>query len=119
VKKYFLLSSTAVLITPLVVLAQADDLFEAVIIIGGLVQIAIPIAVALALLFFFWGLAKYILSAGSEDAATRGRDIMIWGIIALFVIVSIWGLVAVLANTFEVQRGGGITPPQLKIELNN
>ena len=111
------LAVSALFFVPYLALAQADDLFDAVIIIAGLVQIAIPIAVALALLFFFWGLANYILSAGSEDAATRGRDIIIWGIIALFVIVSIWGLVAVLVTTFGVQSGGGITPPQLEVNL--
>ena len=45
-------------------------------------------------------MAKFILAAGSEEGRKEGRNIMIWGIIALFVIVSVWGLVQVLNNTF-------------------
>ena len=51
----------------------------------------IPIAFSLALLFFFWGVALYIRSAGSEKE--EGRNIMVWGVVALFVMSSIWGLV--------------------------
>ncbi len=51
----------------------------------------IPIVFSLALLMFFWGVVKYIKNEGQgkED----GRRIMIWGIIALFVMSSVWGLV--------------------------
>ncbi len=60
----------------------------------------------LALIFFFWGLAKYILSAGDEEKKTEGRNIMIYGVIALFVMVSVWGLTTLLGNTFGVTGGG-------------
>lgn len=30
---------------------------------------------------------------------------MIWGIIALTVMVSVWGLVAILGNTFNINTG--------------
>ena len=51
----------------------------------------IPIAFTLSLLYFFWGVAKYIKSEG--DGKEEGKKIMIWGIVALFVISSVWGLV--------------------------
>ena len=64
---------------------------------------AIIIAIGLAIVFFFWGLAKYILlNAGDEEKKKEGRNIMIWGVIALFIMVSIWGIVSVLADTFGV-----------------
>ena len=42
-----------------------------------------------------------------EDKET-GKQIMIWGIIALFVMVSVWGLVNVLSNTTGI--GGAAAP---------
>lgn len=69
---------------------------------GDIISIATPIVVALALLFFFWGLAMYIMNSGDEEKKAEGRNIMLWGIIALFVMVSVWGLVQMLSNTFGV-----------------
>mgnify|MGYP001276423118 CR=1 FL=1 len=80
------------------------DIVDIVGVVGQLIRTATPIVVALALLYFFWGLAKYILAAGDEEAKTEGRSIMIWGIIALFVIVSVWGLVGVLNTTFGIDQ---------------
>jgi hypothetical protein len=56
----------------------------------------IPLAFSLALLFFFWGMAKYIRKSGDEKE--EGRKIMVWGVIALFVMSSIWGLVFFIRN---------------------
>jgi hypothetical protein len=58
------------------------------------------LVLALALLFFFWGVAKFILNADNDEKRTEGKKVMIWGIIALFVMVSVWGLINILANTF-------------------
>ncbi|MBI5004835.1 MAG: hypothetical protein HZC04_01455 [Candidatus Lloydbacteria bacterium] len=63
----------------------------------------IPILVTLALIAFFWGVTKYaIKGADDEKEREQGKQIMIWGIIGLFVIVSVWGLVAVVQNTFNL-----------------
>ncbi len=54
----------------------------------------------LALIYFIYGVAKYIMNAGDPEAQKEARSVMIWGIVALFVIVSVWGLITVLQNTF-------------------
>lgn len=52
---------------------------------------------ALGLLAFFWGLVRYIFKIGGDTkAAEEGRKLMIWGTLAIFVMVSIWGLVRLL-----------------------
>src|SRR3989344_7401167 len=53
--------------------------------------ILIPLAFMLALFFFFYGVAKYIWSAGTDK--DEGKKIMYWGVIALFVMSSIWGII--------------------------
>ncbi|MCH7597831.1 hypothetical protein IID27_02165 [Patescibacteria group bacterium] len=86
------------------VIASAQTVVTIVGTIGSLIVTITPVIVALALLYFFWGLAKYILAAGDEAAQGEGKRIMIWGIIALFVIVSVWGLVQVLNDTFGINQ---------------
>ena len=38
---------------------------------------------------------------------------MIYGVIALFVMVSVWGLVGLIGNTFGIQQGGGAIIPSI------
>ena len=79
------------------------------------IRTATPIVVGLAVLFFLYGLMKFILAAGNEDAKDEGKRIMIWGVIALFVMVSVWGLVQLLGQNLGVNvtsspAVGGLTP---------
>ena len=57
------------------------------------VSFSIPLLVGIALLVFFWGLIKFIFAQGSETAKADGKKVMIWGLIALFVMISVWGIV--------------------------
>ncbi|NTV44805.1 MAG: hypothetical protein HGA67_03880 [Candidatus Yonathbacteria bacterium] len=70
----------------------------------GVLDLLIPIVITLAVVIFFFGLALYLVKA--DDDKEKGRNIMIYGIITLFVMVAVWGLVEVLANTFDVNIGG-------------
>lgn len=65
-----------------------------------IVNAVVPVLFALALLVFFWGLSNFILNAGNEEKRTQGKQTLIWGSIALFVIFSIWGILFTLQNTF-------------------
>ena len=77
--------------------------------VKGLVNLALPIVVALGLLTFFWGLVRFIF-AGAE-AKEEGKSLMIWGVVALFVMVSIWGLVRFIGGIFGIDEGGTVVPP--------
>lgn len=77
--------------------------------IGNIVDLALPIVVALALLAFFYGLAKLIW--GGPEAVAEGKTLMIWGVVALFVMVSVWGLVRFIGDAFGVEQGGTIEVP--------
>lgn len=70
----------------------------------------VPILITLGVIYFIWGVVQYAI-AQDEEAKTRGRDIMIYGLIALLVIVSMWGLVAILQNTFAIQGSAKINIP--------
>ena len=58
--------------------------------------------IGLSLLWFLFGLAQFIRSAGNSEAIEEGKKKMLYGVVGLFVIVSIWGLVGILKDTFGV-----------------
>ena len=61
--------------------------------------LTVPVLVSLALLFFVWGLATFILNSGNKEEGKKGRDRIVWGLVALFVILSIGGLLSIIRNT--------------------
>ena len=63
----------------------------------------IPIAFALAFLGFIYGVAKYIWSVGSEGKS-EGKNIMVWGVIALAVMTSVWGIVRFLRSDLGISE---------------
>lgn len=55
---------------------------------------------SLSVVVFMFGIVKYIWKGDSEDARKSGRTLMLWGIIGLFVMFGVWGIVEILTNTF-------------------
>lgn len=64
----------------------------------------IPLAFALAIVWFLYGVFGYVTAGGDEKKRTDGRNMMIYGIIAIFVMTSVWGLVNLLKNTVGLQQ---------------
>ena len=61
----------------------------------------IGILIALAVIFIIWHAVMFILKAGDPEVRKTHRDGIIWGIVGLAIILSIWGLVAIIRNTFN------------------
>lgn len=98
---------------PMFAFAQLGNVENILKALGRLVNLATPIVVGLALLAFFWGLVKYIFSAGEEDAKKEGVRLMIGGIIAIFVIVSIVGIVRFIGRSIDIDQGGELPVPEV------
>lgn len=63
----------------------------------------IPIVIAVAVVIFLIGVLNYVRAGADEDDKKKqARGLMIFGIIALFVMVSVWGLVNVLSGTLDL-----------------
>jgi hypothetical protein len=69
--------------------------------------------IGLAIFIFIFGIFKMITSESPEEKQ-KGRDLMFWGIIGIFVMISLWGLVSILQNTF-VLSNISINPRQVTI----
>ena len=72
----------------------------------------IPLIFTLAFLFFLWGMTMYI--RGSDDVKKReeSKKFIYWGIIALTVMISVWGIVKIINTTL----GFGNTVPKLQTD---
>jgi hypothetical protein len=86
------------------VLCKLQQIFSAI----------IPFLIALAIIYFIWGVVMYVVS-DDEEAKSKGKDRIVYGIIGLAVIISVWGLVNILLNTFFGSNtgGGSFAPPSL------
>jgi len=71
---------------------------------NGLLDQLVVLLIALAVVWFIWNVIKYTMS-DDEEKKGQAKGQMIWGIIAIAVIVSIWGLVAILQGIFGVGSG--------------
>lgn len=60
------------------------------------------VGVGIALVVFIWGLVQFIYASGDEKAIEVGRERMVWGIVALFFVVSVWGIVGILQTMLGV-----------------
>lgn len=99
-KKYIILGSMMALMPVLTFAKPAEEILK---IFEKIMGVLMPILVSLAVIFFIISLVMFILKEGEEKAKAKTQ--MVWGIVILFVMISIWGLVDILVDTF------GITEP--------
>lgn len=74
----------------------------------------VPFLVGIALVMFLAGIVKYVASGDNEEKKDAGKGLMIFGIIALFVMTAVWGLVKILYTTILPGKAFEIPnlPPQ-------
>lgn len=78
--------------------------------ISEILNAAIPVLVALGVVYFVFGVITYIVG-GDEEAKKKGRTRIIYGIIGLAIIIGVWGLVRILTNTFGLSNKTNIDFP--------
>ena len=71
----------------------ADNIAEALLLL-------IPILFILATIVFIWGIILYVTAGGDEEKRKEGRKFIIYGLIGLFVMVAVWGIVNVIVGLF-------------------
>ena len=74
----------------------------------GILNLIIPILVGVALIFFFWGLTKFLInSSGNAKELDQGKSYMFWGILALFILFTFRAIIGIVTNQFEFGRAQG------------
>ena len=54
---------------------------------------------SVVILYFLYGAGNYVLHAEDEEKRAEGRKMMLYGIIAIAVMVSLWALVRIITTT--------------------
>ena len=87
---------------------NANDLFHRLASIGS---VAVYLLVSLGVVYITYSIVMYFIKGKEGDESRRQAGLQIlWGIIGLAIIISLWGLVNILVGTFgtnnvDVQKG--------------
>ena len=86
-------------------------------------DLAIKLAISLAVVWIVISVVRFlIIGAANEEKRTAAKQSIIWGVVGLFVILSIWGIVFILTQSFstrnrtpieEINKIGTLPPPPL------
>ena len=97
---FFLVALCALPIPALAALDGVKGLLRA---FGGILGLIVPVLFSLSLVYFFWGVTQFILKdAGNDKTREDGKKKMIWGLIALFVFVSIYGILSAFGSAIGI-----------------
>lgn len=127
-KKISTVSSIAlasVILFPLFAYAQVSQVGQGFTSLGQLVDTFTSTVVkalgtlflAAAVVAFFYGIVQYIwgLREGNGEKAKAGSTFMVWGIVALFVMFSVWGIIYYFQGIFGIQGQNNIVIPKVQI----
>src|SRR3990167_3646996 len=95
------------------VIASAATLLDTLALANTFLNALIGLFITLAIVVFFWGLIKYLVNAGEQKS--EGLQIMFYGVVAIFVMVSIWGIIRLLQSTFKVTSTDPVIPKGIQI----
>lgn len=59
---------------------------------------------AVALVVFFYGVVEFLMNADQEEARTLGKKHMMWGVIGLFIMMSVWAVLNLVLGTFGIDK---------------
>ncbi len=82
----------------------AKNIADIVLQVNAIINTLVPFIVGLAVLTIIWGLFNYVAGAGDEEKRAQAKQYIIWGIIGVFLMLSVWGLVNVLVNSFSLEN---------------
>jgi len=102
-KTYFIVLG---LIFPSLVFAQST-IWTVLYTISAVIKYMVTIGGTLAVVAFFYGIAIFILNADNEERRKESKSILYWGVIALFVMTTIWGILGFMQRTFQSRLGPG------------
>ena len=77
-------------------------------IINTINNILVPVLFAVAFIVFLWGAFQTFIF-GANDAAVKekGKNLMLYGLVGFFVMVSVWGLVNILTGSIGFGNTSG------------
>jgi len=70
---------------------------------SGVLNLITPLIFGLSTVYFFWGVAQFVLhDASNEKTREEGKKKIMWGIVALFVFASIYGILSAIGTAVDI-----------------
>ena len=60
----------------------------------------IGILFVVATVVFIWGVIQYVIAGGDEDKLSNAKNVIVWGLIGLFVMMMMWSIVTAVKALF-------------------
>lgn len=70
-------------------------------IITNIINPFIAFLLVLALIYFMYGVYRFIADNGSDTGRTTGKRHMLWGVVGLAIMISVYGLIDLIMNTVK------------------
>ena len=106
--KKLLIFLGAFLVLATTVSANPGGLEETIDNLDGLLEAVRNFIFALAFIAFIWGMMMWIFQSGEKQ--DKGKNVAIYGGLALLIMFSIWGILSVVQGTFGIGEGTVTTP---------
>lgn len=62
-----------------------------------------------ALLYFFYGIFQFVWKAGEDKDREEGKRSIVWGIIGMFIMIGVFGIIHIILNTFGIEQDPSIS----------
>lgn len=95
--------------------AYAQGATELVRNIRGELGMFVAVGIGFAMTVFILGMIGFLAASGDQQAHEKGRKRMVWGIVGLFFMVSVWGIVNVIQTMLGTSWESGCTPTEIDI----
>jgi hypothetical protein len=59
------------------------------------------VAVGVTILYFLYGVARYVVELNNPDSKTTGRSHLLWGLVGLFIVLSVGGILSFLNGSLN------------------
>lgn len=69
---------------------------------------------SVALVYFLYGMFEFIANQTNEEAQTKGKSHMLWGVIGMTIMMGVFTIMNVIMNTFNIT---GIDPEKGTVTL--
>lgn len=81
--------------------AQIDTLVRAVnkFVINPLIILIFAVALA----YFLFGVVGFLVKADNEEARTKGKKHMLWGIVGMFIMIAVFAIMQILITSLGVE----------------
>lgn len=107
---------------PIIVSAQAPDPAPVNTVLTNflaLLTVVIKILISSAFVVFGWGVVTFILASNDQKKIREAKNIILYGIIGIFVLASLGGIIIFFQTYFGIPNNTPIVPPTFTVFLNS